>query len=79
MKEVVMSIEERFKVITVKNEWGIVAYNCSAMQSYGDIVIASKCPRHMLERNVVGRGTRRSQSAHLSTQIVSFRVVFSSV
>src|SRR6266404_1507142 len=44
------------------------------MQSYSDIVVASKCPRNVLERNVIGRGTRRGQSAHSSTQIVSCRL-----
>src|SRR6266702_3737912 len=78
-----MSVQKPSEITRVdvasRNRRGVVIDNYCAMHSYGDIIVARKCPRDVLEANVIGRETRRSQNAQSSTQVGARRFVFSRV
>jgi len=75
MKESVMSIEKPI----FNSRVNVVKKNSSATDSNGDIVVSSKYRRGVLEANIIGRETGRSQSAESLTQTGARFFIFRNV
>jgi hypothetical protein len=66
-------------MVVFDNRWGGVMYSDRAMHGYGDIVVASKRPRDVIQANVVRSEARGSQCAESSTKVGPRGLVFSHV
>jgi hypothetical protein len=80
MEKAIVSVQEPSEMtrfVIHKNRGSVVVNNYCAMHSNGNVAVVRKCPRDVLEANIVSGETRRTQNAQSTTQIDAQFLFFS--